>query len=408
MSVLICIAGGGASGMMAAITAARNGAGVILLERSERVGRKLLLTGNGKCNFTNLDMDPEYYHTEKDSFAMKSVSRFGPQDTISFFRRIGVEPVTQKNNMVYPYSCQASSVQNALRGEMNRLNVKTVTDCRIKRAVKEKDASFRIFTDRGDFRADRFILATGSFAGTRTQPEDSGYRLAETFGHKIVKPLPALCSLLCDRKEFFSQAAGVRAHAKVTLFSDNAETDSNTGEMQITSTALSGIPVFQISRSAVRALESGKEVRCEVDFFPECEDIPAFLKNRAEICAFPDAEAFGNGFLNKNLWLSILKSAGIRSDASVRSLSDKDIRTLADAIGHLSFRVLRSSGFENAQICTGGICTSEIDPGTMESKLIPGLYFAGEIIDVDGICGGYNLQWAWTSGHLAGMSASEA
>lgn len=410
MSVNTVIIGAGPAGLMAAIAAASRGDHTTVIDCAERVGKKLLLTGSGKCNFTNMKMDASCYHEAPGGFADTALSLFGRDETIAFFRHLGIEPLNKHGGYLYPRSEQAASVLNALRTEAVRLKVTEVTACHVKAVRPMKTGGFKVLTDIAMYPADKLILATGSRASAAQIAADGaqeGLSLAQQFGHRIVSPLPALCGLLCADKEFFRACAGVRASGRIVLLVDGEEADRAEGELQLTETGLSGIPVFQISRTAARAVAAGKKISAAVDFLPDIEDdtTAAFLKNRIAAYPYPNAEALGNGLINKRLWTSVLKLAGIKPGVDPSLLSEEEIRHLADAISAADFRILRTNGFDKSQTVTGGVATDEIDPKTMQSLLVPGLFFAGEMMDVDGICGGYNLQWCWTSGCLAGRAA---
>lgn len=408
----VCVIGGGPAGLTAAARAAEKGASVTLLERGERVGRKILQTGNGKCNYTNRVLTPECYHTVPDSFAMKALARFGPEDTIRRFRELGIEPLELRDGYFYPHSGQAASVLNALRQACESCGVRMITACEV-RSVMKRGEQFRIRTDRELLTAERLILATGSRAGAGKDADDAGLGYAEAFGHRVIRPLPALCAMSCAEKEFFQSVAGVRVPAEITLFLDGREADRAAGEVQLTAYGLSGIPVFQVSRTAARALSLGRKVEAKVDFLPDAETLACgkavreWLDERAARTGAGTLELFGNGLLNKNLWNGLLKRSSLKPGGKTKELTDEQKDNLLSSMRGSMFRVIRTAGFDQAQTATGGIDTREIDPLTMESRLVPGLYFAGEMIDVDGICGGYNLQWCWTSGELAGADAAE-
>ena len=410
--IRICVIGGGPAGLTAAARAAEKGASVTLLERGERVGRKILQTGNGKCNYTNRVLTPECYHTVPDSFAMKALARFGPEDTIRRFRELGIEPLELRDGYFYPHSGQAASVLNALRQACESSGVRMITACEVQ-SVMKRGEQFRIRTDRELLTAERLILATGSRAGAGKDADDAGLGYAEAFGHRVIRPLPALCAMSCAEKEFFQSVAGVRVPAEITLSLDGREADRAAGEVQLTAYGLSGIPVFQVSRTAARALSLGRRVEAKVDFLPDAETLACgktvreWLDERAARTGAGTLELFGNGLLNKNLWNGLLKRSSLKPGGKTKELTDEQKDNLLSSMRGSMFRVIRTAGFDQAQTATGGIDTREIDPLTMESRLVPGLYFAGEMIDVDGICGGYNLQWCWTSGELAGTDAAE-
>lgn len=405
------IIGGGAAGLMAAITAAENGAGVTILEHMPRVGKKILSTGNGKCNLTNLDMRPDCYRCGIADFPMTAIGRFSVADTVSFFRRLGVV-VTDRNGYVYPASGQAQTVLDALREKTESLGVRIVTECRPE-TVERDGTGFCVRTSCGAFQGDFLILAAGSKAAPATGSDGSGYDLAASLGHKIVKPLPALVQLKC-RGDFFRSIAGVRTEAEVSLYTAGKHGElgdllaSDRGELQLTDYGISGIPVFQVSRYASEALDRKKRVLAVLDFFPSLKDEELFslLKEQRMYLSDRKAEGFLNGIFHKKLAALFLKAAGIRGEEMAGRLSDKKLLAAAELIKRTVVEVTAANSFDKAQVCMGGVRVKDVDPCTMESRLVPGLYFAGEILDVDGICGGYNLQWAWSSGYAAGASAT--
>lgn len=405
------IIGGGAAGLMAAITAAENGAGVTILEHMPRVGKKILSTGNGKCNLTNLDMRPDCYRCGTADFPMTAIGRFSVADTVSFFRRLGVV-VTDRNGYVYPASGQAQTVLDALREKTESLGVRIVTECRPE-TVERDGTGFCVRTSCGAFQGDFLILAAGSKAAPATGSDGSGYDLAASLGHKIVKPLPALVQLKC-RGDFFRSIAGVRTEAEVSLYAAGKHGElgdllaSDRGELQLTDYGISGIPVFQVSRYASEALDRKKRVLAVLDFFPSLKDEELFslLKEQRMYLSDRKAEGFLNGIFHKKLAALFLKAAGIRGEEMAGRLSDKKLLAAAELIKRTVVEVTAANSFDKAQVCMGGVRVKDVDPCTMESRLVPGLYFAGEILDVDGICGGYNLQWAWSSGYAAGASAT--
>lgn len=405
------IIGGGAAGLMAAITAAENGAGVTILEHMPRVGKKILSTGNGKCNLTNLDMRPDCYRCGTADFPMTAIGRFSVADTVSFFRRLGVV-VTDRNGYVYPASGQAQTVLDALREKAESLEIRIVTECRPE-TVERDGTGFCVRTSCGAFQGDFLILAAGSKAAPATGSDGSGYDLAASLGHKIVKPLPALVQLKC-RGDFFRSIAGVRTEAEVSLYTAGKHGElgdllaSDRGELQLTDYGISGIPVFQVSRYASEALDRKKRVLAVLDFFPSLKDEELFslLKEQRMYLSDRKAEGFLNGIFHKKLAALFLKAAGIRGEEMAGRLSDKKLLAAAELIKRTVVEVTAANSFDKAQVCMGGVRVKDVDPCTMESRLVPGLYFAGEILDVDGICGGYNLQWAWSSGYAAGASAT--
>ncbi len=408
MKKQVLIVGGGASGLMAGICAAREGASVTILEHMDRVGKKILSTGNGRCNLTNLTMRPECYRSSQKQFPMKVLDRFSVWDTLTFFDELGIE-TKNRGGYIYPNSDQASSVLDALRMETEHLNVRVVTNCQIRELRAKGRRHFEAKTDAGIFEADRLILATGSKAAPVSGSDGSGYALAKSFGHRVIKPLPALVQLRCEGK-FFKQLAGVRCDAVVRIKNSQGRIlAADQGEVQLTDYGISGIPTFQVSRYAAIALDQKEKISAVLDFLPSksMKEIGGFLKNRAQMLSYRKAEDYLTGLLNKKLGAVVLKLAGIPAELPVSQIKGAQLERLAHLLKEFEVPVTATNAFEQAQICCGGVDTREIHAETLESKLVPGLYLVGELLDVDGICGGYNLQWAWSTGAIAGRCAAQ-
>lgn len=401
----IAVIGGGASGMMAAVAAASDGARVILLEHKDRIGKKILSTGNGRCNFTNTRQEPLCYHSENTLFPWRIIEKFDAQKTISFFLQLGVYS-KNRNGYLYPNSDQASAVLDAFRMELDRLHVDIRTDIHI-RDIDSGKKGFSIYTDKGNIHADRVILCTGSKAAPVTGSDGSGYDLAKQFGHRLIPVLPALVQLRCEGS-FFKAVAGVRVNGSVAVWSEGECIARDTGEIQLTDYGISGIPVFQVSRYASKLLYEKKKVTAVLDFMPDFteEQAGAFLSARAMTRPEKTADMFLIGLFHKKLSDLWIRLSHIPRDRKAGMLTEDEINCLVRLIKHFEVTVKATNSYEQAQVCCGGIDTAEVDPETLESRYVPGLYFAGEILDVDGMCGGYNLQWAWASGQTAGKAAS--
>ena len=389
----IVIIGAGASGLMAAVTAARAGAAVTVLEQNEKPGRKLLATGNGRCNLTNLEQLPEKYRSTCREFPAQARAHFGARDAIAFFSESGVYTKI-RNGWIYPNSDQAASVLEVLLMEAEHLKVKIKTRETVI-GIDRENGGFAVRTSGWSYPCDRVILTTGSPASSIEGSCDSGKTLAAPFGHSWIPMLPALCGLR-GSKENFAAWAGVRMEGEVTLILDGVPIRSERGELQCTDYGISGIPVFQISRYAVRALAEHCPVSVRVDFFPDMEEefLIKLLHTRQKQCSYKTPRQSLTGLLPEKL-IRMFWTKGT------------DFETLARRLKGFTFPIKGASSLAQAQVCSGGIPCSEVCPDTMESRLQRGLYFAGETLDVDGACGGYNLQWAWTSGFLAGSSAAE-
>lgn len=399
----VIIIGAGASGLMAAAAAASKGARVALLEHKDDIGKKILATGNGRCNFTNTDMSVNKFHGSK-ALIKNGLSQFNYADTIRFFKELGI-PAYDNAGYIYPNSRQAASVVAAFRMELMRLHVDVKTGINTTDIKPADDRTgYCIQTDRGSFKSKRLIIACGLTASPKLGSDGSLFRQIEALGHHIQKPLPTLCGFSCDGLNF-KKITGVRCDATVASVIDGQMTEQNTGELQLADYGISGIPVFQISSLMSRALDKGQRVEVIIDFLPAFSDdeLNGYIKDRS--ITTTDNRSLNemlNGLLNNKLLLELIHKSGVSPDKKGRLLTDDDCKSLTRSIKHTAVSVKKPRGAEFAQVCAGGIYTKEIDVRTLESKIHPGLYFCGELLDVDGICGGYNLQWAWTSGYIAG------
>ena len=376
----VIVIGGGAAGMMAAIAAAREKASVLILEHMELCGKKILSTGNGRCNYTNKMQGIEYYRGDDPAFVLPALESFGCEQTIRFFQSIGIEP-KEKNGYVYPRSMQAASVREALLLELRRQRVKIELGCGI-RQILPKKGSYEICTKNGNFHAKTCILATGGKSAKYTGSDGSGFLYLGPLSHHVIDLVPALTGLQA-KPPFPKKLAGIRAEAEVKLFVENAQIASDFGEVQMTAEGISGIPVFQVSRFAAKALAKGNRMRDRT------------IREALE------------GLLADKLIDTALKEIGLSSKKQAGDCTKQEVKVLAKYLKQFTCEIMSTRKFEQSQATAGGVSTQEICANTMESKLCPGLFFAGEVIDIDGMCGGYNLQWAWTSGYVAGTSAAK-
>lgn len=407
MEHTVAVIGGGASGMMAAITAARNGAKVTVFEPKERLGKKLLATGNGKCNFTNLYQAPDCYRGTHPEFAKAALQLFSVDRTLAFFEEIGIL-AKQKNGYVYPNSEQAASVADALSMELRACDVRLQREA-VQEIVCQKNGGYLVVTEQGKTEFSRVVLACGSRAGLPEQVEFHGYALVSRLGHHTTRLLPALVQLR-SKEKWLKTVAGVRTEAEVTLLSGACPVKKETGELLFTDYGLSGIPVLQLSRFAGELLAEPREVVCRIDFFPTrtVKDLQRLLSDRRNNCRKRTAEELLVGLLNHKLNYILLKECGLEPTAPAEVVwgKEQNLRLFAERLKGLSCQITGTNAFSQAQVTAGGVRTEELHAETMESRLHQGLYFAGEIIDIDGTCGGYNLQWAWSSGYAAGLHAA--
>ena len=401
MDADVIVAGGGASGLFAAVLCAKENLKVMVLEQKDRIGKKILATGNGKCNYTNRNMRKDCYRGENKEFPEMALSTFGPEEAISYWEELGIYP-KDKNGYLYPYSEQATAVLDVLRMELERKKVSVVCEEKVQ-SIEKTEKGFLVKTDKNRYKSKYVIVATGGQASPKLGSDGSGYKLAKKLGHSVVKPVPALIGLKC-KEDYYKAISGVRTEAEVAVYIDGKEKciARDKGELQLTNYGISGIPVFQISRFAAQALEERKKVWVRIDYMPSkrLEDLDKFLRNRFQDKQKTAEEAL-IGLFNKKLIQMFLKQSGIKLDMAVCKVTEKQIIQLAGNIKGMFTAVVDTNGFEQAQVTAGGVSTWEIAPDTMESILVPGLYFTGEIMDVDGICGGYNLQWCWSSAFLA-------
>lgn len=396
----LAVIGAGASGMMAAITAAREHKTVCIIEKLDRAGKKLLATGNGKCNFTNALMQPSCFHGEK-AFVSYVLDQFSVEECLSFFYSIGVFP-KNKNGYYYPNSEQAVSVVNALLYELERLGVKIYFETLVAE-IHSCEAEVSIFTNKGTFLARKLVIATGLLAAPKLGSDGSLFEIIKGFGHRFEPILPALCGFYCKGLKF-KQVSGVRAHGTVTAYIDDVKCASDTGEIQFTDYGLSGIPVFQISRYLSKGLYEKKKVEIRFNLLPDLdkEELMKELEYRKKLCSSMPVSALLNGLINQKLSDMVLEKAGVDALRYTDSISTQELMRIVEFLQEIKVKVTNYRDFEFAQVCAGGIPITDIDEKTLESKLVKHVYFTGEILDVDGICGGYNLHFAWATGYIAG------
>lgn len=402
----IGIIGGGAAGMMAAITAARQGAVVTILEGNDRIGKKILATGNGKCNLGNEQLTPDAYYGNNPEWMWQAVSRFGTDDTVDFFRGMGLL-LKSKNGYLYPACEQAAVVLDVLRYELHSLGVTILTECKINSVYRDEESGKITVSDGAkQYLFDSVIISCGSKAASKTGSDGSGYKLAKQLGHNIIPAVPALVQLKCSGT-YFKAVAGVRADASIKVFDNGKCIAVERGELQLTEYGISGIPVFQVSRIINYILRNKNEVRVGIDFLPDYneETYERLCASRKLLQNGRTVEEFFTGMLNKKIMALFIKMAGLKGNMPVERADKEQLAEVYRLCRNWIVHVTGSNPYENAQVCAGGVDTAELTED-MESRKVPGIFFAGEIVDVDGKCGGYNLQWAWSSGYLAGMAAA--
>lgn len=403
----IVIVGGGAAGMIAAITARRKGAKVTILERNPRVGKKILATGNGRCNYTNVFLDVKNYHGENAKFVYSPLSQFSVENTIDFFERLGITHVVEDNGKVFPHSFQASSVLDVLRYELEEIGVEVKYNSFVKKIEKRKNKFTLITEDNGKIIGDKVIIATGGCAMPSSGSDGNGFDLALKLGHSIVHTFPGLVQLKLEGN-FFKRIDGVKVVGRAALLDDETVLGEDYGDILFTNYGISGPPILQLSRKALHLINQGKSPVLKVSIIDDrnSEELREYLKVRFSYMPKKSIETGLIGLLNKRLIPVILNETGIDRMKSVAQMTNEEVYRLASILTDWRFHVIGSKSFDFAQVTAGGVDTREIDSSTMESKIIDGLYFAGEVVDIDGDCGGFNLQWAWSSGYVAGLNAT--
>ena len=399
--MVIGIIGGGASGMAAALAAAEQpGVQVVLMERQARLGRKLQATGNGRCNLTNLHAGRQGYHGDRPEFAREAIAAFGPQETLAWFLRLGLFTVAEPSGRVYPYSDQANSVVDVLRFALERTNIQVKLGFEVEKVKKTPDG-FLVESKQEHLSCHRLIVACGGLAGTKLGGSMAGYQLLRALGHRCTRLRPTLVQL----KAAWGGIAGlkgVRANCHAAIYRGETLWSESTGELQFTEYGLSGPVMFEISRDACQGLGPW---HCRLDFLPEVPESALqeeLLRRRQG--DLPASELL-TGILHNRLGRVLTQAAGISLSRQVAQLGEAELFQVAQTVKDFDVALKEPMGMDSAQVTAGGMVTAEFDEQTMESRLVPGLYACGEVLDIDGDCGGYNLQWAWSSGRLAGLSA---
>lgn len=404
----VLIIGGGASGIMAAITAARQGARVTILERNPRIGKKILATGNGRCNYTNVKADISCYQGENPSFASSALAAFSVTDTLDFFEKLGIAPKIEEEGKVFPMSDQASSILDVLMFELKETGVKVICDAYVQ-SIVEKNQLFTLTLENGSqLSGDRVILAGGGKAMPSTGSDGNAYELAQKLGHSLTPLFPALVQLKLEGS-FYKQIEGVKFPGTAEIIHNHKTLARDSGDILFGNYGVSGPPILQISRKAGELLQENKEATLKInllDMFTR-EELQDHLSRRFKYNPQKTLEFSLVGLVNKRLIPVLLKEAGFSDGKSpVSALTAREIDKIISILQNWRFLIRGTKSWPSAQVTAGGINTKGINPKTMESKLVPGFYLAGEIVDIDGLCGGFNLQWAWSSGFLAGTNAA--
>lgn len=407
MKKKIIVIGGGAAGMMAALSSKENGGEVLILERNDRIGKKLLATGNGRCNYTNKNLIINNYHGNNPKFGISALSEFNVEKTIEYFERLGITPAVEDNGKVFPLSFQASSMLDVLRYEIENQGIELITEAQVSE-IKKKKKFVITLKDKRTFEGDAVILATGGMALPSSGSDGNGYTLCKKLGHTVTEVFPGLVQLKLQ-SNFLKSIDGVKFIGIAGIYINNKLILEDMGDILFTSYGISGPPILQLSRTALEYMNNEKDVELRVSIIHTRtqEELFKYLIDRFNLMPKKTVELGLIGLINKKLIIPILKEIDIDKNKNVASLSKDEIRKLSQIFTSWSFKVIGSQSWGNAQVTAGGVNTNEIDNKTMESKIVNGLYIIGELLDIDGDCGGFNLQWAWSSGYIAGLNAAK-
>ena len=404
----IIIVGGGASGIIAALTAKNLGSDVAILENNNRIGKKLLTTGNGRCNIANRDIFMERYHSENPNFFEPTLNSFSLSHTTNFFQELGLPLVTLEEGKMYPMSLQSSSVIDILKASLEEKQIPVYLDTKVL-DIKKINNYFKLYTNTSnEYECERLILCCGGKSAPGTGSDGSGFSLSKKLGHSIIEPIPALVQLKLNYSKL-KALSGVKFDGMAEIYINNKPSKKEFGEILFTDYGISGPPILQLSREASYALSKGKRVSLKVDMMHNLDksQLKDFFENHWGVFGYRSAHDSFIGIINKKIIPVLLKESGldnIHKSCWELTWSEKD--KIYSLLKEWEFDVIGTNGFNNAQVTAGGVNTLEVHPNTLESKLVSNLYFGGEILDVDGDCGGFNLQWAWASGVIAAKSAS--
>lgn len=395
------VVGAGAAGLIASITAARTGRKVLLLEQNSKIGKKILVSGNGKCNIDNRHISARRFHGENPDFIDEVLNGYGFEVVEKFFTSIGLELIEGKEGKMFPMSLQASSVVELLEFEAQKRGVQILCDCAVT-SLSKNDDTFTVETSQGSKRCKKLLLASGSPAAPQLGGSNSGYAFATKMGHSLIPRHPSLVQL-CSEEQWVKACAGVKVAGLAKLYANGEYVTEKKGDLLFTNYGISGLAILDLSREVSTRLADYDYCELSLDLMPGLskEKLTNLLINRLDTASEKPVEIWLHGILNKKLIHIIREQSKCRARRE-SELNRKEVGKLVYAIKNLKLSINDTKGFKGAEVATGGVNTAEVNPQTMESKLVPGLYFAGEILDVDGDRGGFNFHFAWVSGLRAG------
>lgn len=395
----IITVGAGAAGLAAAISAKRNNRDlkIAILEAQSKAGKKILVTGNGRCNLTNTNVSKEFYHGSFD--VSKILNRLSAEKLINFFSTLGLVCDTEANGLVYPHSRQASAVLDVLLMEIKRLKIEIICDCKVE-LIRKKGGFFNIKTSNGEYTAKKIVMSCGGKAFPTAGGTGLGLDVIKNLGHKITPLFPALCPIQV-KSDFMKSLKGIRAKAEVTLYDGEKAIKSEIGEVQFTDNALSGICVFNLTTLLPKVKSPVISVNLAKDY--SYIELLNLLSDRKKLFANEPIENYFTGLFHKNIGIALLKSVTDKPMTEIcKRLSDKEIKALANLIQNWKFECKQCKDFSKAQVMLGGVNGNEVNGYTFESKVVKNLYICGEALDVCGDCGGFNLHFAFASGIITG------
>ncbi|RXI46636.1 aminoacetone oxidase family FAD-binding enzyme [Clostridium tetani] len=402
----ILILGGGASGIMTSIIAKDRGLDVAIIEGNNRIGKKILSTGNGRCNITNNKIEDSRYFSSNKNFYSKVLNEFSYDNFIEFLYSLGLPLIELENGKLYPMSLQSSSVLDVLRLALSERNIPIYLDQKINSVYRKKDKFILKDINNNILKCNKLVLSCGGKSAANTGSDGSGFSLAKSLGHSIIHPTPGLVQLKLKHPRL-KALSGIKFNRNCRLYSNKSLLREEFGEILFTNYGISGPPILQISSLASRCLCNKEDVSIVVDMFPNIEKkaLQDFLENHIGMFSYRSIHDSLVGILNKKLIPIILKECGIEDiHKPAFELQWNEKNALLNVLKNWEFVVYDTNGFPNSQVTCGGVDTLQVNDNTLESKLVPNLYFTGEILDVHGDCGGFNLQWAWSSGYAVGKN----
>lgn len=403
----IIILGGGASGIAASIISKDMGSDVAILESNDRIGKKILTTGNGRCNITNENISTCKYYSNNNNFYEFILSQFTLEDTKNFFNSLGLPLINLNEGKIYPMSLQASSVLDILRLAIEDRQIPIYFNNKVKN-IKKSNKEFVITTENEIFQCKKLILASGGMSAPNTGSDGSGFKLAKNLGHNIIDPVPGLVQLKLDFP-YLKSLSGIKFDGNVKLALDNKTLREEFGEILFTDYGISGPPILQLSSLASRLLYNNKKICLQIDILPNMnkEDLINLLENHWGTFYYRTIHDSFIGIINKKLIPTLLKYCGIKNiHMPCQDIAWQEKEKIFHTLKNWTFTITGTNSFKNSQVTCGGVDTSQVSNKSLESLKVKNLYFCGEILDVNGDCGGFNLQWAWSSGYIAGKNAS--